>query len=260
MPKAAPGHVVQRRARKPRFKLDLAEVPMQRRPAWYDKAYAYWKSQLGDSPAARQTINVQLSCHRVSTDDQYSRHWRRFDAFCERDGVSSLPASSATVLKCVTSDLALTVNANNMQPYLSAINDAHTATHAGPAPALGVHVVRQQHGLTARQEPLFETPTRLQLPAVTALGMMKKGLSALPDASDETGCVLFRAKCAVFTDYLHFDRGDTGAKLRAEDIALHNGMRVLRKERLKSGIGSAASNVNTIPVACVPELHAALQH
>ena len=42
MPKAASGHVVQRRARKPRFKLDSAEVPMQRRPAWYDKAYAYW--------------------------------------------------------------------------------------------------------------------------------------------------------------------------------------------------------------------------
>lgn len=247
---------------KVKYVLDLS-LP-SKLPPWFPTARDYWRAQGLDD----QTIAVRMNVHKASTRRDYSTHWRRFEKFCRETGKPSLPASTATVMQWLTHDVALTVQACNMQPYLSAINDAHVESKVGDPPALGDDMVRHVDAIGQRQTALATKPTRLQLPAsvVLALGerareqgarLLRAGAGLTPGFRAE--CELFRARCAVFTDYVHFNRGDTGVHLRNGDVVSvpHVG-HVLRKGSLKAGRGSAASAVQQMPDTEVPLLRTLL--
>jgi len=155
----------------------------------------------------------------------------------------------------------------NVQPYLSAVNDAHVESKVGPPPALGDDVVRHVGALASKQRALRATKSRLQLPAEAVVTMVERVLALDVDALLRDYAVLqvghaaiqlLRARVAVVVDYLHFNRGDTGVRLANSDVLEVNGYHVLRKRALKAGTGTAATNVTLLPHSAVSDLRALL--
>ena len=213
------------------------------------------------------TINVRLSAHKPSTRRDYDGHSQRFARFCSDSGFECLPASTATVLAWLTHDVALTVRMKNVQPYLSAVNDAHVESKVGPPPALGDDVVRHVGALASKQRALRATKSRLQLPAEAVVTMIERVLALDVDALlrdyailqiGRAAIQLLRARVAVVVDYLHFNRGDTGVRLANSDVLAVGDYHVLRKRALKAGTGTAATNVTLLPHSAVSDLRALL--
>ena len=240
------------RVRKPRYTVDYTisnkVVP------WHDAAVAYWRNTLGFSPDADKTIALRLSQFATSTVKTYTNGWRRFEKFCHDRGEGALPQSRETVMQWIALDLAETVGAANMQPYLTAVNDAHIDTKAGPAPALGIDVRATVNGLKSRQTPLVPKLDVRVLRATEVGLILDHALARDVDTTCRASCERLRNDTAVVVDYSHFNRGDTGVRLRPGDLVHDRGSLIMRKRKLKAGTGVAGSRINMVPVDAVPGL------
>jgi hypothetical protein len=122
---------------------------------WHDAAVNFRRQTLGHGLDADKTIALRLSLFKPNTVKSYSTGWNRFTDFCARSGQAPLPQTREMVMTWIS--VALTINANNMQSYLTAANDAHMDTKAGPAPALVIDVRATINGLKNRQVSLKKT-------------------------------------------------------------------------------------------------------
>jgi hypothetical protein len=96
--------------------------------------------------------------------------------YAQSIGKPFLPADGATVEMWLVNDLALTVNAGNIDTYIRPINPARDE-NCLPKPALGSHVVSTHDGLKQNQYWLQpETEARLWVPADAVAHVLDFGL------------------------------------------------------------------------------------
>ena len=85
--------------------------------------------RLADSPQRDGIVSKLLNSLSSTTAASYGAHVARFVRFCDAqaDRPSPLPATTDTVLRWLEGDVCShdTVRADNLQPYLSAINRIH---------------------------------------------------------------------------------------------------------------------------------------
>lgn len=220
---------------------------------WHDAAVNFWRQTLGHGSDADKTIALRLSHFKPNTVKSYSTGWNRFTDFCARSGQAPLPQTREMVMTWISVDLALTINANNMQSYLTAVNDAHMDTKAGPAPALGIDVRATINGLKNRQVSLKKTKDVRVFRAHEVSRLLDHALDQPINYTSRTACEQLRSTTAVVVDYVHFNRGDTGVRLRPGDLTHHRGDLMMRKRKLKAGTGVAAGRINLVPMGAVPD-------
>ena len=158
----------------------------------------------------------------------YGGKFDGFVSFCEahRPPLCPVPASLATVMLYV-GELARrgTIQAKNLQPYLSAINKVHVDLDL-PPPALGRALGAVRHGMALAQQALHARDARFPLPAHVVLSALRLGyaaacrLAALTDPSllaASPDAAVFRACTVLVVMFVTFCRPHTAAALLQGD-------------------------------------------
>jgi hypothetical protein len=129
-----------------------------------------------------------------------------------------------------------TVAADNMQPYLSAINK-FLLDHGMSPVALGPMVTGVRKLLANCQKDLAPTAERLPLPAPVALAILEKAEELIKGvqwaAHDCTNNMLMRACTVTITSYVFFCRGECGVCARGEDLIVNTTHITLRLSKEK---------------------------
>ncbi|KAK3273535.1 hypothetical protein CYMTET_18225 [Cymbomonas tetramitiformis] len=195
------------------------------------------RGELGDSSLTELAVQMQGAALGDKTVGNYRPKARAFMAFCEAEGRQWLPATRATVRLYIAHMLYKgTVQASNMQPYLSAINNYHKDM-GFPGPAKGRAVSRAVKGMSRLQE-------------------QKLGLEPVGRAAAE----LLRACTYVVFAFVTFGRPETGVSMRREHISITGDdiSVVLHKEKVWGHV--RLRRRLTIPAAGVAGLVQLLQH
>ena len=175
---------------------------------------------LGHSALADSAIRY-LSRGAPSTVDSYGSHWGQFQAFCDREGRVSLPASESTILLYVASlGERGTVKASSLQPYLSAINRIHrdvTGVEVGPAGGSLLTKLRQGIAWEQSQAPSIPSNTRVALPAEIPLLAVVVG-RAMRNPQIRNEAAELREITAVALGFLCMGRADTMVHIGERDI------------------------------------------
>ena len=102
----------------------------------------------------RKAADLLTHARRASTKESYATKWTRFHDFCRRTlprvynhkPERALPAKRRTVIKYLAHlQLEGRVHVNSLQPYISAINQAHEDL-GHPRPALDLEKIRRAFG------------------------------------------------------------------------------------------------------------------
>ena len=119
--------------------------------SWDAALQERWRGELGDSSLTELAVQMQGAALGDKTVGNYRPKARAFVTFCEAEGRQWLPAAEATVRLYIAHMLDKgTVQASNMQPYLSAINNYHEDM-GFPGPAKGRAVSRAVKGMARLQ-------------------------------------------------------------------------------------------------------------
>ena len=190
--------------------------------SWSEALRAHWRKRLGEHAETAEIISLLASSLAPSTAASYSDHIERFARWCARqpDQPSPLPASTATVVRWIVSDVVRgdRVRAKSLQPYLSALNRIHRDLELDE-PALG-HVVQQvRRAVALRQAGMGRATQRVYLPPPVVERVL---LWALRQEDAELCaslrlCELFRAAVAIVLTFVIFCRGHSGSALRPGD-------------------------------------------
>ena len=172
-------------------------------------------------PGAAQASLLLSRGRRPSTKCSYASKFDRFCFFCDDEQVlvgleplCSMPAAPSTVLLYLGYLQAEDkVHASSLQPYLSAINQAHI-DFGFPAPAMG-HLLRlARRGFAEVEgEATLTTAVRSPLPSAVAFRFLQLGLA--------TDCFYTLRACACLTaQFAWFARADTGVLMRKAHVSL----------------------------------------
>lgn len=188
-------------------------------------------------------IREAASVYAASVSDQtradYMRRWRRFEEWCDDNGLDALPAESTTVMAYLT-ERRTSASLSTLRGVLAAISRIHFEAGLPPPrsdPALGVFM--QGLSRTTRTEPLA--------PQISALRVsdLREVCAALDAASHDPRRV--RDRCALMlwgcgldcTEMAHL-RWD-GVKVRSKGVDLYwldsQGV-VQSRSRLRASDGS----------------------
>ena len=185
-------------------------------------------------------MRLAASALADSTNEYYSRHWRTFCEWCDRQGLEPLPATPMMVFSYI-GYLAErgTIAATSLKPYLAAINSRHADAEL-PRPALGHLIARARAGLAMAQAADHTRDTRIPLPAEAvarvlddAIAMVKRGRGELPP---KVWAERLRARYALVLTFLFLGRQDTSVSLLSVDHgvdAAHIWLRIT--EKMKRG-------------------------
>ncbi|KAK3267985.1 hypothetical protein CYMTET_23486 [Cymbomonas tetramitiformis] len=222
-----------------------------------------WTGELGNSSLTELAVQMQGAALGDKTVGNYRPKARAFMAFCEAEGRQWLPATGATVRLYIAHMLDKgTVQASNMQPYLSAINNYHEDM-GFHGPAKGRAISRAVKGMSRLQVQAAEAageeqPVRTWLPArhVSAVHEHRLGLEPVGRAATE----LLRACTYVVFAFATFGRPETGVSMRREHISITGDdiSVVLHKEKGRGHV--RLRRRLTIPAAGVAGLVQLLQH
>jgi len=170
-------------------------------------------------PGARQAAVLLSRGRRPRTIKGYESKFERFCYFCEDEqilaGYESLcpmPAEPTTVLLFLGYlQQEDKVHASSLQPYMSAINQAHI-DFGFSAPAMGHDIKLARRGFgEVEGDNTLKTAIRSPLPALVAYEILQLGLRT-PDLH-----TLRRCACLV-TSYAWFARADTGILMRKAHV------------------------------------------
>jgi hypothetical protein len=133
-------------------------------------ASAFMATRLGGIRGSATAIRLLQSGLATSTAQGYGNLFARFAEFCDEEGVSALPATTATVISYIghLADLG-TWAASSMQPIFSAINDAHRSLELAPPACDSFFLKRVRTGLGRVQAAVTTTDARTPLPAEAAV-------------------------------------------------------------------------------------------
>ena len=171
-------------------------------------------TRLGGIRGSSTAIRLLQSGLATSTATSYGHLFAAFAHYCDEEGVSALPASTATVILYVGHLAELgTWAASSMQPIFSAINDAHRSLELPPPALDSFFLKRVRSGLGRLQAESSTTDSRTPLPASAVLSFVTAA-EALPDSELRH----IREYTALALTALFAGRQDTSVHLRSEDI------------------------------------------
>ncbi|KOO31092.1 integrase family protein, partial [Chrysochromulina tobinii] len=175
-------------------------------------------TRLGGIRGSATAIRLLQSGLAASTAQGYGNLFARFAEFCDEEGVSALPATTATVISYIghLADLG-TWAASSMQPIFSAINDAHRSLELPPPACDSFFLKRVRTGLGRVQAAVTTTDARTPLPAEAVLAFIDAA-EALPDAELRH----LREYAALALTALFAGRQDSSVHLRSGDIGIEN--------------------------------------
>ncbi|KAK3276674.1 hypothetical protein CYMTET_15272 [Cymbomonas tetramitiformis] len=182
-----------------------------------------WRGELGESSLTELAVQMQGAALGDKTVGNYRPKARAFMAFCEAESRQWLPATGATVRLYIAHMLDKgTVQASNMQPYLSAINNYHEDM-GFPGPAKGRAISRAVKGMSRLQVQAAEAAgeeqtVRTWLPARHVSAVHEHGLGLEPVGRAATE--LLRACTYVVFAFVTFGRPETGVSMRREHISI----------------------------------------
>ncbi|KAK3269832.1 hypothetical protein CYMTET_21730 [Cymbomonas tetramitiformis] len=196
---------------------EVLPAAVQEVTGWDAALQERWRGELGDSSLTELAVQMQGAALGGKTVGNYRPKARAFMAFCEAEGRQWLPATGATVRLYIAHMLDKgTVQASNMQPYLSAINNYHEDM-GFPRPAKGRAISRAVKGMARLQVQAAEAAgeeqtVRTWLPArhVSAVHAHGLGLEPVGRAATE----LLRACTYVVFAFVTFGRPETGVSMR----------------------------------------------
>ncbi|KAK3268306.1 hypothetical protein CYMTET_23178 [Cymbomonas tetramitiformis] len=242
---------------------EVLPAAVQEVTGWDAALQERWRGELGDSSLTELAVQMQGAALGGKTVGNYRPKARAFMAFCEAEGRQWLPATGATVRLYIAHMLDKgTVQASNMQPYLSAINNYHEDM-GFPGPARGRAISRAVKGMARLQVQAAEAAgeeqtVRTWLPArhVSAVHAHGLGLEPVGRAATE----LLRACTYVVFAFVTFGRPETGVSMRREHISITGDdiSVVLHKEKGRGHV--RLRRRLTIPAAGVAGLVQLLQH
>ena len=199
---------------------------------WFDEAFRLLKdrflSQLraaGTEATAtlvaevEELARVRLTGLKASSEGSYRKAWNRWAEYAASRGMPLLPATEVGVLAWMRHDLCYTVQARYFQPYLSALNKAHSHCEMAPV-ALGDAVADSRKSIAAQQQAVYEAATRIRLPAEYASRILDAALQLKVVVTDARSVGLLRAATAVCIDASCGSRGNTGVHIREGDVQL----------------------------------------
>lgn len=195
------------RPRPPRYALQLP-------PYAPTAASEHIRDRLGGISGASTAVRLLQSALAISTGKQYGQRFQHFADYCEREGVSALPATSATVI-CYLGHLAElgTWAESSMQPIFSAINDAHRSLEMEP-PAVGSFFLkRARAGLGRVQAATSTVDSRTPLPAEAPIAFLDDA-----DQQPDGALRVLREYAALTLTSLFSGRQDSSVHLTSSDL------------------------------------------
>ena len=220
------------------YALDLS--PPAKELPWHKLSREAMRRRYGEGPDADKVIAVRMARLAETTVTKYGPQFMRFVSYAKSIGESFMPADGATVEKWLVNDVALTVNASNIDTYIRPINTAHDEMFLDK-PALGSNIASVLDGLKQNQYRLKpETEARLWVPADAVATVLDYGLRLPVDDLIPATVKMLRACTAVVVDFAHFSRGDTGSKIRPGELSVERGALYLKQFELK-GVRNRAS-------------------
>ena len=186
---------------------------------------AYLTAFLGGARGPEAAAVILLAQQRLapSTSSSYRTKWRLFEQFCTDHELLALPASSATVVQWVASlFLSGKVQPQSLQPYLSAVNDAHRAG-GFDLPAHGDVLAAVRRGWAQRRASLQPEQLRLQrqpFPARHALAALRDITRRAASAVGVMPPTLWRALFFTAFGFQLMARADSDANLRVGDVII----------------------------------------
>jgi len=205
---------------------------------WYDQALGFKLFMAAEEsgvleselPAAVvRAVHRELQGLAASTEANYAKAWRRWAAFCEFSRLCPLPAVTTSVLAWIVEDLATTIAASQMQPYLSAVNKAHEHLECA-RPAVGPRVKATRKSVEGDSKKLVVEARRIRVSADAVADALDLAVNE-DDVSDH----LVRCTAAVVVDSVCCSRGDTGVGIREGDIQLREDRGVVIRLRDHKG-------------------------
>ena len=234
---------VKRRRAKVKYKIrdDIKFAP------WAASMRPGYLALLGDDELGETAVDLLASQLAPSSYKTYATGVASFFEFCSETGDEPLEATAVDIVRYLAW-LARrgTVAGTSLQPYLSAINK-YFSDHLVEPVALGPLVAAAKAGYKQNQVVLVENKKRVYLPAAVAFSVLRwaERLLAQPVAPLPE----LRAAAAVLVNYVFFNRGNTGALARTEDLAVDASAVVLLKRNAKGMRGVLADR---LPVVQVP--------
>jgi hypothetical protein len=126
-------------------------------------------ARLGAAPEAALAAELASETLAATTVRTYASHWNQFSGFCSRRGRSSLPATSETVALYLAHLCERgSIDPNNVQSHLSAINTVHKAVllvPEGPARGPLIDAVRRGWRRRVFAVPRAKRDKNMPLPA-----------------------------------------------------------------------------------------------
>jgi hypothetical protein len=212
-----------RAARPATYALDFS--PPSKELPWHRRSREALRQRYGEGAAADNVIAIRMSRLAETTVSKYGPQFERFVAYAESIGEPFLPADGSTVEKwlLVVNDVALTVNAANIDTYIRPINTAHEENML-ERPALGSHIASVLDGLKQNQYKLKpESEARLWVPTDAVAAVLDYGLQLPVDDLQPAVIQMLWACTTVVVDFCHFSRGDTGSKVRPGELIVADG-------------------------------------
>lgn len=227
---------------------------------WSNEIYNTYSPLIGEDNLGRFTISLLASAKEKGTYQSYSSNFNRFVEFCseEKPPAHPLQATVGTICRYIGwQGPRGTVGADNLQPYLSAINRVYKDHGLDPV-AQGDLVDEVIKGLQGVQTPLVEKNKRVALPAQAAYKCFEQAenfleLMKLGEANLQT-FTLFRNCLATVVSYQWFNRSDTTHSLQTADLTVDS-LSVLDPQiRLfpRSLKGKKRTQVAAIRDICIP--------
>lgn len=188
----------------------------------------------GGTTYERIAVELALRCRAPTTVQSYNVKWSQFEAFCAREGLRALPATTATCAAYVAYlYTAGRVQPESVQPYLSAINAVHRDLFphldAGPAAGSIIHAVlrgwQQARAALPLGSPGARQPSRrVPLPASAARAALTAGVAdaarrAAGDAELLPLAVL-RGLVYLVLGFALLGRASTMASIKVDDVSL----------------------------------------
>ena len=236
-----------------------AAAPTAASLPWAEALKTALASRLGDSAQRDGIIDKLTHSLAESTANAYAGHLQRFVDFCasQPDAPSPLPATTDTVLRWLEGDVCAggKVQADSLQPYLSAINRIHRDL-GFDEPALGHLVLSYKAGLAMlRASSGARSAERVFLPPSVVERTLEWALEVELSGASTATLSLFRAAVATVFTYCFFARGATGAALLCKHVRRGpDGSLLITLDHEKGKAKRKHSRLLTVPAGAVPGL------
>jgi hypothetical protein len=158
----------------------------------------------GNDALGEKALALFQSALQPKTYQNDGSNMASFFTFCEENAIPYLDVTNIDIARYIgwMGDRG-TVAADNLQPYLSAINK-FLLDHGKPTVALGAMVARVRLGLANCQTGMAPTPERLPLPALVALAILERAEALLKNRDKwvANDIRLLRAFIATIASYI----------------------------------------------------------